>query len=237
MKQSELSMINIIKNIFNLFNYQKLTSSDLNLFKSKDMDDYWLIYEGEPKQLLEHKIQSELIAQCKRECSNSALEKNINLICLWKIGEANKNTISELQQVEEDIYFFKKHVLYFKGTELERFNSEISTRSLNEILLDSTTDPSVFNQYKTNTDKALWESLLYRICIKLSFIPIAKGASEEISNLHQKHELSFNKKRNKTHLLNLESIILKLNDEQINSEPKELLKTITSKLEGNSNEL
>ncbi len=222
-------MIEIIINTFEIFNYSKLPDSDIPIFKSNIMDDYWVIFQGSPSQLLEEKVQSELMAQCKKVCTDPVFEKNANIICLWDVESIDKKTIRQLHQAEEDIYFFKKHVLYYTQNELTSFNEQSSAYPLRDLLQQYPTDPAVFHSYKENIKKGTWESLLYRICMKLTFIPIAKGSNEDISNLYRNHETAMNKI--KDNLIILNTVAQRLTESELACEPDKLLNLIMEQLE------
>lgn len=226
-------MIDVIINTFKLFGYEKLNNEEIQLFKSSFIDDYWLIYQGSPSKLLERKEQSRLLSLCKKICSDPSMDKNTNVICLWNVDSVNKTTISQLHQAEEDIYFFKKHVLYFTTKEANSFNIELSKSSLKTMLKQFPTDPKVFQHYKSNIHSESWESLLFRLCIKLTFIPIAKESNEEISNLYMAHDLALNKKKNHERLKELNSIALGLTSNELELEPEKLLDLFIGKLEEN----
>ncbi|NRB81784.1 MAG: hypothetical protein HRU38_24515 [Saccharospirillaceae bacterium] len=222
-------MIEIIIHTFEIFNYAKFTDSEVNIFKSTTMDDYWVIFQGSPNQLLEKKVQSELMAQCKKVCIDPAFEKNANIICLWNVESIDKKTIRQLHQTEEDIYFFKKNVLYYTQSELASFKEQFSAYPLQDLLQQSPTNPEIFQRYKANVNNGTWESLLYRICMKLTFIPIAQGTDEDISNLYKNHEIAMNKVTDS--LLNLNTVAQNLSESELASESGKLLNLIMEQLE------
>ncbi len=224
-------MIEIIINTFEIFNYSKLPNSDIHIFKSNIMDDYWVIYQGSPSQLLEKKGQSELMAQCKKVCTDPAFEKNANIICLWDVESIDKKTIRQLHHAEEDIYFFKKNVLYYTQSELTSFKEQSSAYPLRNLLQQYPTNPEVFQRYKASINKGTWESLLYRICMKLTFIPIEKGSNEDISNLYKNHDIAMNKIKDKDSLINLNTVAQKLSESELACEPDKLLNLIMEQLE------
>lgn len=223
-------MIEIIINTFEIFNYSKLPSSDIYIFKSNVMEDYWVIFQGSPRQLLEKKGQSELMAQCKKVCTDPAFEKNANIVCLWNVESIDKKTIRQLHHAEEDIYFFKKNVLYYTKSELASFKEQSSVYPLRDLLQQYPTDPEVFQRYKASVNKGTWESLLYRICMKLTFIPIAQGADENISNLYKSHEIAIAKVKDNDSLINLNAMAQNLNESELACKPDELLNLIIEQL-------
>ncbi len=224
-------MIEIIINTFEIFNYSKLPASDIPIFKSTTMEDYWVVYQGSPSQLLEKNIQSGLMAECKKVCVDPAFEKNANIICLWNVESIDKKTIRQLHQAEEDIYFFKKNVLYYTQSELSSFKEQYSAYPLRDLLQQSPTNPDVFQRYKVNINKGTWESLLYRICMKLTFIPIEKSSSENISNLYKNHDIAMNKIKDNDSLIKLNTVAQNLSESELASESGSLLNLIMEQLE------
>ncbi|MUK38854.1 hypothetical protein GNP82_14945 [Aliivibrio fischeri] len=224
-------MIDVIINTFKLFGYESLNSKEIQIFKSSLIEDYWVIYQGSPNKLLERKEQSHLLSLCKKVCSEPSMDKNINVICLWNIDSVNTTIIRQLHQAEEDIYFFKKHVLYFTTKEENSFNVELSKNSLETILKQFPTDPNVFQIYKSNIHSESWENLLYRLCIKLTFIPIAKTSSDEMSDIYMTHDLAINNNKNHERLKELNSIALGLTSKEFELEPESLLDLFIGKLE------
>jgi lantibiotic modifying enzyme len=217
-------MNEIITQIFQLYGYYRIENSEVELFKSKSIDDYWLVYNGEPKTI-SHEFQSELLNQCKKACKERALEKNLNLLCLWQVDNIDHSTISELHYLEEDIHYFKKHVLYFTLEEFQSLTKKLEEESISELFINSPTNIDVFNRYKPNINNNTWESLLYRICIKLTFMPIECEEGEDISNLHTTHEQNL---INEAYLNILDDITQNLDEKYLEGSPEDLLNTISS---------
>ena len=222
-------MLNLVSQIFEYFDYKHIGCEGFHLFKSGLIKDYWLIFEGTPSELLKKDVQGKLISKCRELDSDPALDKNTNVICLWSVSSIDKNTIRQIHKVEEDIFFFKKHVLYYTENELNSFLSQCSTTALSDLITKEPTNPSVFNNYKTTTSTGTWEALLYRICIKLTFIPIAKGNAEQISSLYENHNDSLSKKPKI--LKTLERSVLQLTDSELDSVPDELLTLLKNKMD------
>ena len=215
-----------IAKIFELYDYYSIENSSVKLFKSKSIDDYWLVCNREPKAFT-HEFQSELLIECKKACKERALEKNLNLLCLWQVDNIDHSTISELHYLEEDIHYFKKHVLYFTSEELQSLTKELEVESLSELFINSPTNIDVFNRYKPNINKNTWESLLYRICIKLTFMPIKCEEGEDISNLNTTHQ---QRVMNEPYLKILDDVTQNLDDNFLEGSPEDLLNSISSSM-------
>ncbi|MFT6902330.1 MAG: hypothetical protein ACJAXS_002540 [Colwellia sp.] len=221
-------MNNIITNIFESFGYHHIENSKLKLFKSQSIDDYWLVYTGAPK-IFSHEFQSELLNQCKHVCKDRSLDKNLNLLCLWQVDNIDHSTISELHYLEEDIHYFKKHVLYFTSNEHKSFEKELEVESINELFTNYPINSNVFSRYKSNVNNDSWESLLYRICIKLTFMPISCHKGEDITNLYSAHQANL---ESNPYLSILDEVIQDLDDKHLADSPENLLTLISSSMAG-----
>ena len=136
--------------------------------------------------------QSELFDTCKQVNKNSALDKNISMLVLWEtggdldIGEMKK----KIMMVEEDPYFFKKHVLYFSSEEYDSLKTALGKESLHNFLQKNIALQDVFVKYKENPLSQGWRPLLYRIAIKIPFIDIDIGSSDGLTSLFEKNSLA-----------------------------------------------
>ena len=80
-------MDDLLSNIFSLFGYEHIetkilenSANDKNkkllreftskLFSSTSIQDYWLIYNGSPKELMEKGKQTELLKACRLICDD-----------------------------------------------------------------------------------------------------------------------------------------------------------------------
>lgn len=224
-------MIDIVESIFEDFNYKKIESDKIKLYKSDTIEDYWVIFSGSPYQILEKNTQSKLMSLCKEACNDSALEKNANIICLWEINELNQESAQQLHQTEEDVYFFKKNVLYYSHDEYIDFKKQCNSTSISDILKQSSDDPAVFQYYKENFDSQTWQALAFRIFIKLTFMPVSHKSGAEISNLYANHHKLITNHSNSIRLSRLDSIIQDLPDNSVNIDTNTLLSTIIEQLD------
>jgi hypothetical protein len=206
-------MNDLITNIFNLFDFKKIDGSEIALFKSESITDFWLVCKGEPK-IFTYEYQAELLKLCQEICDDPALEKNLNLLCLWQVDVIDHSTISQLHLLEEDIYFFKKHVLYYTEQELVGLNEELIVNSLSDLLTRYPVDPNVYNRYKQAINSGTWESLLYRVCIKLVFVKIIASEGDDIDNLYLSHD---KKLTNDVNLKDLDDVIQKMKMQDIDN--------------------
>jgi|GEM_PF-4174324 len=185
-------MDKIILKVFELFDYKPIKSEvkipfSSELYQSQKIEDYWLVYHGSPDVLLDEGVQSNLLKSSKRICADDALDKNINLLCLWKCDNFTEENIKLAHLVEEDLYFFKKYILYYTHDEMEDLYSEIQTHGINSIFREFPLKPEIFEQYKIFSGylNEGWQALLYRMCIKLTFITLSQAENEQLANLSE----------------------------------------------------
>ncbi|MGF1732134.1 ABC-three component system middle component 1 [Photobacterium kasasachensis] len=226
----------LIHNTFILNRFIEQPISDLSLYSNCDpkVKNYWLVLESNPEHVME--IQSELIDLCVKETKDRAVEKNINILCLWKINSFNDDINKSIQELEEDPYFFKKHVLCYTQKELSELNYEVSKNTLQHLLDEQLTSPEVFDRYKEYYDRETWQSLLYRIAIKASFIRTNTKNLGDISNLKTDIYNKINSIRNDSELISdLNQIILDTNVNEVPN-PTSILDEIIKNLKENGHE-
>jgi hypothetical protein len=219
-------MIEFMEELFNIYGYKKIGDHDSLFFKSKCFEDYWIVIEGNPEEL-DHDAQSKLLNDYKTYCSSNSMEKNTNLLLLWKVDTVESSTLSRLNLLEEDLYFFKKHVLYYTDKEVEDFKNAVNENGIEQLLTEGLLSSKIFNNYKINRDS--WENLLYKIAIKLTFLPIPNGESGEISQLYDSHEFLLSKSEE---LSKLDTIVLGLNKDVLDLPGDQLLELLVTANEG-----
>jgi hypothetical protein len=197
-------MDELLSNVFSLFGYEHIKikppeknekETDYNnrklleqfpsrLYSSGLIQDYWLVYTGSPSELMAEGRQAELLKACRLICDDDSLDKNLNLLCLWQNEKLSDEHFKVAHLAEEDMFFFKKYVLYFKELELEQLQNKISEIGVEEVFRKLPLKPEFFTQYKSLAPLLDdWSSLLYRICIKLTFITLNQDNVEQLTNL------------------------------------------------------
>ncbi|MEZ8095797.1 ABC-three component system middle component 1 [Photobacterium swingsii] len=229
-------MKTLINDTFILNGFIPQQINDFTLYSSHDQNlkNYWLVLECNPSYIMSK--QSELIDLCINEAKDPTVEKNINIICLWKIDEFSDDINKSIQELEEDPYFFKKHVLSFTQKELNGLNEELKNISLQDLLGEHLTSPEVFEKYKEEYGRETWQSLLYRIAIKASFIKTNKKNLGNISDLKTDISIRINSRRNDSELIsNINKILLDTNTNE-KSDPIDILNKIVNNLKENGHE-
>lgn len=188
-------MIKLVRQLLEMHDLFRIDCENLELFgKSKKTNQtaYWLIADQAPE--LNAEVQSKWLNTCVSSTQDSALSKNISILYLWKVSEFSNDVFEKVRLAEEDRYFFKKHVLPYTWSELEGLSKVIKKEGINNIFSKLATDRHIFSQYKSNLSFGGWESLLYRLAIKLPLISIGNLSTASLSDLEEKivHRISNN---------------------------------------------
>lgn len=238
-------MRNLVKTLFESYEYSYQEFDNNYLFSFTDENnkkDYWLIVEPENIDLLIDQ-EEELYERCKQTNDAPELKKNISMLILWNTeGNQEFNIMKKkIMPIEEDPYFFKKHVLYFSISELEKLIEVVGEENLVEFVKEKIPLNNTFSSFKNDPQGQTWQSLLYRIAIKLPFIDIQINDEENLESLFEKNNENIEK-----HVDNLLSVlnnkIFELYDEILSDDLKdkdisELLEDLTPILsEGNTDE-
>lgn len=207
----------------NLLEQFKFTS---RLYSSGLIQDYWLIYNGSPSELMVKGKQAELLKVCRLICDDDSLDKNLNLLCLWQSEKFSDEHFKAAHLAEEDMFFFKKYVLHFKNAELEELQNKVSEIGIEQVFRKLPLKPEFFAQYKSL--KSLlddWSALLYRICIKLTFITLNQDSTEQLTDLKEMIEKDIQDKG----LLDFENFIERIEEDE-NMEPDDWLELLDKEM-------
>lgn len=118
-------MDNIITELFTSSNHELIVSEKFRFFKLIDKYNYWLVIERDNlSEVINEQI--DFFLEAKELIGERQFDKNANLLILHKVEnleQANKDTILE---IEEDLYHFKKSIIYYTQDELEGLESRVS---------------------------------------------------------------------------------------------------------------
>jgi hypothetical protein len=141
-------------------------------------EEYWLVIKENVEEL--NKNQEALFQHCKKLCADKALDKNLSLLVLWETdGNVPIQALKEkIMRIEEDPYYFKKYVLYYSKQELSDFLSQMDSIPMADFVTNKIASREIFDVYKQKPYVQTWQSLLYRLVIKIPFlrIPIQESA-------------------------------------------------------------
>ncbi|XES83430.1 ABC-three component system middle component 1 [Franconibacter pulveris] len=227
-------MQNLIEQLFKSEGLTRNLSTDLALYEysSTGKTNYWLVVHGEP--LITPEIQSEWLNKCKAATVDPALEKNINLLMIWNTDSNNVRTSKLVHHIEEDSYFFKKHVLPFTSEEFEALRQQIDIQGFATVFRESITTPGTFTEYKSRYLEGGWQSLLYRLAIKLPFIAVNSASKSDLASLERNIRVKIKRTTNPEVLFAIDSAIDSLANKITSTDvlPEDLLTFMDKKLSG-----
>lgn len=235
-------MLNIICDLFELYNYDKIDLEQGFLFShpnDSEKKDFWIVIEEDDLSSVVLR-QSDILNDCKIKYESNDLEKNASLLILWNTtGELELSEMKKLiMPIEENPYYFKKHVLYYSHSELEEFNSKLEDNNLSDFFSSNITNEETFRDYKENPLQGSWRELFYRVTIKLPFINININTSSNIESLQHiiNNKLENNNDNRLIHLNNhFFELYEDLTIEQIGSkEPSEIIDSLFEITEGDT---
>ncbi|WP_108064349.1 ABC-three component system middle component 1 [Poseidonibacter lekithochrous] len=227
-------MVNIVCDLFENNDYEKIDLDLGMLFSKKEISgkkDFWFVLEEDDLGLICDK-QSEILNQCIESNGSPELNKNISMLILWNTGgeldfvEMKK----QIMPIEEDGYYFKKHVLYYAPTELEELKVQLFDINIGDFFNANISNENNFKEYKKNPSQMSWRELFYRLVIKLPFIEINIDNSVDIESLHETIDNSLESSSDNT-LLSLNNKIFELYSENSTQEIDNLnIMNVTSNL-------
>lgn len=235
-------MLNIICDLFELYNYEKIDLEQGFLFShpnDSEKKDFWIVIEEDNLSSVVLR-QSDILNDCKIKYESNDLEKNASLLILWNTtGELELSEMKKLiMPIEENPYYFKKHVLYYSHSELEEFNSKLEDNNLSDFFSSNITNEETFRDYKENPLQGSWRELFYRVTIKLPFINININTSSNIESLQHiiNNKLENNNDNRLIHLNNhFFELYEDLTIEQVGSkEPSEIIDSLFEITEGDT---
>lgn len=219
-------MIDLINRIFQAAEHEEKPNIDFKIYVLKEQKNYWVIaqYDGdEINNVLDDQI--ELFVKTKELVLESTFDKNVNLLILNKVSKLEDVKFDNLLHIEENPYHFKKSILYYTNEELKNLNVSIGESNVLTTIEKLILKDEIFEQHKTNFDANSFESLIYRIAIKIPFIKIRIAHTNNLKSLEE-----INKKSIGNNPLDeiLEQNFFMLNEEDFSTMTNE---TIFEKLE------
>ncbi|MDD3466198.1 MAG: hypothetical protein PHE67_03535 [Campylobacterales bacterium] len=185
-------MNELITQLFEAYGYGHIPSSNNTLFKLNEdsrKTDFWLVVTTEQlSSILE--LQASLFEACNEIETSPELDKNLSMLILWDTGgDLEIHTMKkQIVAIEEDPYFFKKHVLYFSNREFLELRREIDRQNITEFFNENIPSKEAFATYKNNAATQSWQALMYRITIKVPFIFINVNENESLESLFSQNQ-------------------------------------------------
>lgn len=124
---------------------------------------------------------------CNRDNSNE-FKKNTSMIVFIKVKDtAQMNEMqSEILELEEDIYFFKKYVLLYLEEEIEELKTKVESKNISEFMKATINDEELFEEFKVE-EKLSFYSLILKLYIKMPHLIYSNTFEpKDIQDLHEK---------------------------------------------------
>jgi hypothetical protein len=177
-------MDNIITELFTSSDHEVVPSTNLLLFRLKEKYNYWvIIFRDSLMEIIDE--QTSLFLEAKELIVDRQFDKNANLLVLYKVENLSLVNKDELLKVEEDLYHFKKCVIYYTEEELKGLKDRIEQSSIKVNIESLILDEDVFEQHKLKFDDNIFESLLYRFAHKLPFLKIDVKQANNLQSLEE----------------------------------------------------
>lgn len=181
-------MISLINDLFDQNGFVCKEDNNLRLYyrsSEHPKKEFWAVITIDFNDLLEQ--QSQIYERCKLLNTQAELDKNISLILPIKVDDQahSKKLQPEILRIEEDNFFFKKHVLIFNDQELADFRAQQGDKQSNEFLTKVIAQQSCFEQYKAGPRLHQWQSLVYRLANKIPFIELKIKVNKDLTSLYE----------------------------------------------------
>lgn len=179
-------MIDLINRIFQAAELKEKPNTEFKTYVLKEQKNYWVIvqYDGDSiNNVLNDQI--ELFVKTKELVQESTFDKNVNLLILNKVPKLEDVKFDNLLHIEENPYHFKKSILYYTDEELKNLNATIGELNALTAIETFILKDEIFEQHKTNFDANSFESLIYRIAIKIPFIKIGITQTNNLKSLEE----------------------------------------------------
>lgn len=214
-------MIDLINSIFQAAELEEKPNTNFKTYILKEQKNYWVIvqYDGDSiNKVLNDQI--EIFVKTKELVQESTFDKNANLLILNRVPKLEDVKFDNLLQIEENPYHFKKSILYYTDEELKNLNIAIGESNALTTIETLILKDEIFEHHKTNFDTNSFESLIYRIAIKIPFIKIGITQTNNLKSLEE-----INKRSIGNNQLNeiLEQDFFMLNDEDFSAMTNEFI--------------
>lgn len=157
---------------------------------------------------------------CCKENVNE-LKKNTSMILFIKLNNLDeKNEIqSQILELEEDVYFFKKYVVLYIEEELEELKAAVGGGNINEFMNSNINKEDLFEKFKVDEITSFY-SLILKLYIKLPHLTYSDTfETENIIDLNNKIAYELKSKN----IFDLHKNLLEVEEEDIDGWIDELI--------------
>lgn len=197
------------------------------LFTNNEQGDkrsYWLLLEREQATLLEEQIS--LFIKFKALIGEKDFDKNCSLLLLLKrpAPGTEPEHKREVLLIEDNPFYFKKYVLCYTLKELEEFTAARNNRHELNFLEKEMVSRACFSVYKKGPQAENWQSLVFRLSLKIPFINVKTEVKPGLSALFDDNDQILATKHLNTLDTAVNSFVFGKSTEEIsNTAPLELL--------------
>lgn len=222
-------MIDLINKIFQEAGLQEKGGADLRIYSHDEEKNYWIIVQYDADEI--EKIpedQIEIFIAAKKMIQDPTFDKNANLLILNKVESLSNINQNFLLRIEENPYHFKKNILYYSEEEKMKLINALGDSKVLSVIESKILDEKTFEVHKQNFDGNDFESLIYRIAIKIPFIKINAKQTNNLKSLEEINSRSLqNNKLNELLLTDFFSLtedeLSEINEEYIFEKLKTIL--------------
>lgn len=179
-------MIDLITKIFQEAKLQEIENSDFKIFGYKDRKNYWTIIQRNGEEIAKIiEQQAEIFIDSKKIIQDPTFDKNANLLILIEVDSLENLNADLLLKIEENPYHFKKNILYYTNEEKANLIQAIGESKILGKIESMILDEKIFEVHKQQFDKNNFESLIYRMSIKIPFIKINARQTNNLKSLEE----------------------------------------------------
>ncbi|NIG54867.1 ABC-three component system middle component 1 [Chitinophaga sp. Cy-1792] len=203
-------MIELISEIFQAAGFEDRGGVDFKVYAVKDRVNYWVVIQCDNiGKIIDEQI--DIFIKASEIVQAPTFDKNANLLILCRYQSIADIIPGSLLQVEEDPYNFKKTILYYTEGELNNLRNKIGDLPVLDTIETLILTEAVFEKHKNEFDSNDFESLVYRMAIKIPFIRMKIGQINSLESLE-----SINKQALDDNPLNdlLEKDLLSISDSE-----------------------
>lgn len=181
-----------IYDLFTQLGFQALRYEAIDLFTFTEESDkkvYWAVVEWENLEQIAE--QSAIFSSCRELVNQPEIDKNLSLVILIKLNDIDRINAakSAIIKVEENPYYFKKYVLHYADTEYEQIKTQQGEKTVLEFLTQQIVSADCFKTYKNEYRATIWQSLVYRLALKLPFLPVTIKTNKGLASLFEDNQL------------------------------------------------
>lgn len=184
-------MIELVGKIFEEAGLREKENTDLKIYSHDGQKNFWVIVQYDAydiEKIIEDQIG--IFIAAKEVIQDAAFDKNANLLILNKVESLSNLNVDILLRIEENPYHLKKNILYYTDQEKTNLINKIEDSQVLSTIESLILDEKTFESHKQNFDKNNFESLVYRIAIKIPFLKVNAKQTNNLKSLEEMNNKS-----------------------------------------------